>query len=606
MLSGAYGTAASLAACVFSVLFAPPAVAQRVTVTPDRTTIGLQETLNLRIVMQGRFDDVRGPDLSDFEVVGKSTGTSISVIGGVVQQEQRVDLALQPRRAGRLRIGGVELLAGGRVVATAPAQTIQVLEKGSPAPSPSPPGPPPPSGPPAPEQEVEPQSEPEPRIGSAAPPESYAGRPAFLWVRVPERTLYVGEPVYVEYVLFVRSNMPVQGVRSEGMPDFKGFVVEQPPRTEDQGRRVRVRGVPYDAYVQWRGALAALGPGRAVLPPMSLILSIGDLFTERRIRVANDPVALDFQEPPADGRPADYVPGTVGQFVVHATLDHAKIRVGESAVLSIQVTGSGNLRALKVPDIVVPAGLKVSRVPSSDLDERVVDAGGISGRRLFQYLLTAEAEGEYEIPRVSLAFFNPLTGRYERTRSDVLKLTVAGHATGGPVHEVEAAPPRVVDILASSDLSAPPPPPSRVLDPVLVQVGIAMPVFVFGVAEAAVRLRESRIRNEADRRRRRALAEAQKELRRLARDPSSDSFWAQVDRVIREFVRARFGVSADQADLAKALLRSGASPDAIEALLAELDACAFGRFAPSAAQDRDRAATLQRVRACLAALDRAP
>ncbi len=582
------------------------ALAQSVTVTADRTSLALGESLRLRIVMQGRFEDARGPDIPDFDVIGKSTGTSISVIGGTVQQEQRVDLTLVPRRAGRLRIGPVELLSDGRVVASSQALTIQVSER--PGAPPAPQGPPPQApAQPAPSPQAD-EAPPEPT--APGPPDQYAGRQAFLWAHVPDRTLYVGEPVYVEYVLFVRAGLPVQGARAERLPDFKGFVVDQAATPEHQGRRVRVRGVPYDAYVQWRGAVTALGPGKATLDTMSVILVTGDLFSQRGYRVSSEPVVVDFQDPPATGRPADFLAGTVGAFVIRSVLDKDRIRVGDSALLTVTVSGSGNLRAVKAPDVQVPEGLRVSRVPSSDLDERMVDLGGVSGRRLFQFLLTAEREGEYEIPRMDLAYFNPVTSRYERSHTDPLRLVVAGHATGGPVREVRAPEGRIVEIVGSADLSERPEPRTMTPFPAEVVGGfLAGPVLLFLGVEAAVRHRQWRSRNHEALRRRKALSEARTALRRLARTPPEDprDFWAGLDRVIRDFLRARFDVSADlpHEEVRAALLAREVSSDAVEVLVAEMDACAFGRFAPSAAQDQDRGASLDRVRACLAALDRA-
>ncbi len=589
----------------FSGLLSPyAALAQSVTVTADRTSLAAGESLRLRIVMQGRFEDARGPDIPDFDVVGKSTGTSISVIGGVVQQEQRVDLTLVPRRAGRLRIGPVELLSDGRVVASSRPLTIEVSDRAPPAPQ-GPPSPAPPQPVPAPAEEEE-----APAPTAPGPPDQFAGRQAFLWVRVPDRSLYVGEPVYVEYLLFVRSGLPVQGVRAEAMPDLKGFVVEQARTPEDEGRRVRVRGTWYDAYVQWRGALTALGPGKATLDPMSVILVAGDLFSQRRYRVSSDPVAIEFQDLPTTGRPADFSAGTVGSFVIRSVLDKDRIRVGDSALLTVTVSGSGNLRAIKAPDLRAPEGIRVARVPSSDLDERVVDVGGVSGRRLFQYLWTAEREGEYDLPRLDLAFFNPMTGRYERSRTDPLRLVVAGHAGGGPIREVQTPAGRVVELVADADLSAPsgPRPPSSL--PASVVGGfLAGPALFFLGVEAVVRHRQWRSRNHEALRRRRALSEARAALRHLAREAPEDprDFWAGLDRVLRDFLRARFDVSADlpHEEVRAALLARGVPADAVDALIGEMDACAFGRFAPSAAQDRDRPASLDRVRACLAVLDRA-
>lgn len=588
-----------------ALLFAFQAFGQSVKVTVDRTTMGLGETLRLRILLQGRFDDVRGPEMPDFDVVGKSTSTSISVIGGALQQEQRYDLTLMPRRAGRLRIGPVEVLAGGRVVAASQPVTVEVLERGVVPKKPSP----------APEERTaeegieRPAEEAEAADEGAAGPERYAGQLAFLWVRRPDRTLYVGEPVVIEYVLYVRSNVPVQGVRVEKAPELKGFVVDQAQVSGDQGKRVKVRGMWYDTYVQWRGALTALGPGQAAVDSMAVVLMAGDIFTQRRYRVVSEPVVLTFHETPAAGRPADFVPGTVGTFVVQAALDKNAIRVGESAILSITVSGSGNLRAIRAPSVEIGDGLRVSRVPSSDLDEKVVGVGGVTGRRVFQYLLTAEREGEYEIPRIEIAFFNPVKEAYERARSEPLRVVVSGVTGVGPIREVKAPSPRIVEIIPSMEVTGATTANLLQMPDLGVLAGTLLgPLgFLLG-CEAYVRYRGWKRKNEGALRRERALKEAEKVLRRLTKAEGMEqrAFWAQIEGVIREFLRDRFGVSVElpQQELKQALTALGVADDAVDELLAELEACAFGRFVPTRAMDEDRQKAIERVRGCLRRLDR--
>jgi hypothetical protein len=576
--------------------------AQSVRVVPDRTSIALGETVTVQIVLSGKFDDARGPDIPDFDVAGRSSGSSISIVNGVVTQEQQVTLSLAPKRAGVLAIGAIELVAGGRVVASSKPVSIRVSGRGAVPPSPSPaPG----AAPPGPQEAPEPS--PPPAAAGASVPERYAGSRWFVLARVTDRPVFAGEPVYVEYVLFVQQNVGLSDAQVEGAPSMKGFVVSQPAGNPPPARRVVVGGVAYNAHVVWRAALTALGPGKAVLPSVNVILSVGDRFFAQRRRATSEPVELDFRPVPSQGRPADFVEGTVGRFVVTARLDKTAVRVGDSAVLTVEVSGAGNLQAIKRPEVRGPEGLRVSVVPAADLDEVVVNAGGISGRRAFQYLLTPEREGEIDVGRVEVPFFDPLQARFDRSRTEPLKI-VATPRGGGPIQEARGEP--IVSIVASSDLAPAPEAPVRApVTVALAWAGITLPVAGFLFADLAARRRGWLARNGASVRKRQALSRARSDLASLARDRSLGpaAFWGELDRVLREFVDRRFDVVATgltQADLAAALGARGAPAGAIEVLVAELDGCAFGRFAPSAAQERDRATAVERARACLAALDR--
>ncbi|MBM4396501.1 MAG: protein BatD [Deltaproteobacteria bacterium] len=596
--------AAMLALGVLASGLPAAASAQQVRVAPGRTSLPLGETVTVQIVLSGRFDETRGPDLADFDVVGKSSGTSVSVVNGQMTQEHQVTLQLLPKRAGTLTIGSIELVSAGKVVASSRPVQIRVSGKGAPPTAPAPPpGAPPESAP----EGAPPDAAPEP---SAPAPQSlarFAGKRWFLVPRVPERPLYAGEPIYVEYVLYSAADLSVADARLETPPALKGFVVTQPRDPDTELRRVRIGEVPYDGRVVWRGAVTPLEAGRVVLPPASAAIYVGDGFFVQTRRVASDAVTLDILPLPDSGRPADFVEGTVGQFVVRASLDKSSVRVGEAALLTVDVTGSGNLSSLRAPPVPPPPGMRVARVPASDLDETVVDRGGVSGRRAFQYLLTPEREGRFEIGRIELPHFNPVAGRYERSRTEAIRVVATGGA-GGPIHEVRKE--RIVPVIASSDLApAPGRVPDRSVGREVVMAGVGVPMALFLVAEAVARRRAWRERNGTSHARRRALADAEKRLKSLARSaPAGEGFWSGLDGVIRDFVSTRFGVpvaALTSDDLRAALAAAGAEAEVADALLAELEHCAFGRFAPSAAMERDRSASVDRVRRCLAGLDRA-
>lgn len=599
------GTLQCLAA--FLILWVPLSVIAQthaVHVIPDRKSISMGQQLSVRVVIEGRVDAVKGPDLSDFHVLGKSTGTSISIVNNQVNQKQTIDLTLSPRRPGDLTIGKVRVMVAGDVAASSGPVRIQVGGQGA---TKAPPGAPARKGGAQTPSRAPGQAVPSP---SPAPPAAVQAdrRKAFLQARAPDRPLYAGEPVYVEYVLYAGADVPVQGIRVETPPELKGFVVEQLAGSPDRGRQVRLQGSRYEAHVQWRGAVAALESGEAILDPMTVTLFVGDFFSQRRYRLSSEPVRLDFKVPPARGRPADYVKGTVGRFVVSSGLDKDRVQVGDSAILTVEVAGTGNLRAVKDPAIRAMEGLRVSSVPTADLDELVIDQGGISGKRTFQYLLTPEREGTFEIGRVSLPFFNSLSGRYERTRTPVIRLTAVGGGTGGPTRP-KGPNHDVVRIISQSDLS--PHAGSRVtgIDPLVIMAGMLLPLVFFLGAEIWSRRRDYLSRNQGSLARRAALRKAEKQLSRLSASKGEDpaSFWAGLDAAVRGFLAARFGFSAiglTHEEILETLRGRGAPSEVARDLVAEMEACAFGRFAPSAAMERDREGALQRIRECLKGLDK--
>jgi len=555
----------------------------------DKSTVTLDDRLTLTISLSGNFESIKGPDLQDFDVLSKSSGTSISIIGGHIQQEQTITLVLAPKRQGRLKIGEVSLLSGGRVVASAGPIFVNCVGGGGrvpvmPAPQPE-------------EKEEEQEQEEPPPV-----PKAKKGlETIFVSVRYPERTLYVGEPVFVEYVLYVRSGIPATGYWPEEMPAFKGYVTDQLPVRSGQGKEVFISGVRYVAYTLWRGLVTALNEGAFPLDEMKVVVKIGDFFRERSVLVKSEPVTLSFKRPPLENRPADYVEGTVGSFVIQSSLDKDKIKVNESAVLTVKVEGSGNLRGIRPKDIEIPNGLRINPIPGADLDEVVADVAGMSGKRVFQYLITGEKPGDYLIPKISLAFFNPITERYERTTTKPLALSVLSE---GFSPQMEAKNERnIVDIVRK-------PVVERVEirqtkgenhNRVLV-AAVSLALVFYAGCEASLRLRGIRLRKGE-----RPLSGAKKELLALeSKGLSLPDFCGAIERIIRAYLSERFSMPAfalGYEELRDKLLEKGVKTEDVQSLLWELEACAFAKFAPTSSQKGDMNKAVQRVLALLERID---
>lgn len=100
------------------------AQAAGLTAEPDRTQLGANETLSLRVIAEGRLSG--DPDLSplekDFEVLNRSTSSRMTIVNGSMSQTREWVLELAPRRTGELQIPALSL--GGE--RTSPIR-VQVL-----------------------------------------------------------------------------------------------------------------------------------------------------------------------------------------------------------------------------------------------------------------------------------------------------------------------------------------------------------------------------------------------------------------------------------------------------------------------------------------------
>ena len=89
--------------------------------------------------------------------------------------------------------------------------------------------------------------------------------------------------------------------------------------------------------------------------------------------------------------------------------------------LRITVSGSGNIKLLKVPELQLPAGLEKYEPKSI---ENINRGGVISGQKIVDYLIVARSPGTKEIPPVEFTYFDQSSRRYVTLKSQSFKINV--------------------------------------------------------------------------------------------------------------------------------------------------------------------------------------
>jgi len=109
---------------------------------------------------------------------------------------------------------------------------------------------------------------------------------------------------------------------------------------------------------------------------------------------------------PEQGRPADFT-GAVGQFELEVETQGRGFEVGEPVVLTLKITGKGNLDKIERPTLSELAG-------GFDVDETLSPGEVKDGLVLFQQTVRAKQPGVQEIGPVSFPYFDPVEGLYKR------------------------------------------------------------------------------------------------------------------------------------------------------------------------------------------------
>jgi len=396
-------------------------------------------------------------------------------------------------------------------------------------------------------------------------------------------TVYVGQQANYEVAVFLNETVRDKLRRNPTFypPDMQAMLAYDLAPVSGATPRRKVGTRCFDALVYQR-ALFPLVPGRFVIAPAQLVYSLpltSSFFSrEESHELVTDSTILVAIEPPAMGRPAEYT-GAVGDLAIASRVDSPRGRVGDPMLLTVRLSGAGNVKLFPPPKLNIPWANLVRA------DERVhVDTAArkIRGSKEFDWVLTPKIAGELDLPPIRYGYFNPDTHRYAIASAAPERITIAPGARA--VADTGRSEP-LLSLRTEYRGPVDRPPTDRAH-------------FWLLLALAPLPATLGRIRRSP----RRAVAPtAAAKLRTMARNSITAHDPCEVRRVFANAIAERLGVSVERftrpGSVARALRRAGVSTavaQEAERLLRELDEAAYGRATNLRDDTLDRAVAVVR------------
>lgn len=229
---------------------------------------------------------------------------------------------------------------------------------------------------------------------------------------LPE-TVFVGQQANYEVAVFVNGVVRDRLRRNPTFfpPDMQSMLAYDLPARNVSPRHDGGSNC-FDALVYQR-ALFPLMPGRFAIPPAQLVYSLplsSSFFSrEETHELQTDSTIVVAVDPPLAGRPPEYG-GAVGHVRVSSKLDTSASRVGDPMLLTVRVSGTGNVKLFPRPAVGVPWATLVKGDERVDVD---TTARRIAGAKEFDWVLTPRIAGELDLPPIRYGYFDPDARRYE-------------------------------------------------------------------------------------------------------------------------------------------------------------------------------------------------
>lgn len=405
---------------------------QLVMSAPNAVAVGDQFRLTFNISEKG--DNLTLPDLGNFDILmgpSYSSSTSIQIINGKTTQsnEYSYTYILRARQEGTftIRPGSVEV--NGKTYQSNPL-TIQVV-KGQPA------------GSAAQGQAPAGQSQQEASQGSGV-----SRTDLFIRLELSRYQAYKGQQIIATVKLYANPNLPLAGFEEVNLPTYEGFYTQdiEIPQQINFKREVFNDRI-YQVGILKKTVLFPQQTGSISIKPFSITTLVQQRVRQRsffddffagvqtvRAKLTSDPVSVSVRDlPPA---PAGFC-GGVGDFKISSAISQSSVTTNDAVTLKINFTGTGNIRLIQPPKLDLTGDFELYDPNATD-NVKASDTG-LTGTKTIEYLFQPRYEGNYKIPAIRIAWFNPATGQYVTQSTPEYDLKVAkgaGDATPGTTASV--------------------------------------------------------------------------------------------------------------------------------------------------------------------------
>ena len=261
-----------------------------------------------------------------------------------------------------------------------------------------------------------------------------SGSDLFIKVSANKKRVYEQEPILLTYKVYTLVGLT--SLRGD-MPDLKSFYTQEVSLPSQKSFSIETfNGRPYKTTTWSQYVMFPQMTGKLQIPsitfegivvqqnrnidPFEAFFNGGSGYIEVKKKIVAP--GIEIQVDPLPERPAGFS-GGVGHFSVSASLNKTETKANDPVTLRITVSGSGNLKLVKQPQIELPKDF--DKYEPKVTDKTKLTSAGIEGSMIYDILIVPRHQGHYELPPVSMTYFDTTAKAYKTVTSEPLVLDVA-------------------------------------------------------------------------------------------------------------------------------------------------------------------------------------
>ena len=555
---------------------------------PSHVSVGEQFRLTYTVNTQNATDFRAGDIPGELEVLigpNRSMQSSYQMINGHTSSSSSITYTyiVCATKNGSFTIPPAHVVVGGKTIAS---NTLNIKVSGSPQASSGS------SGSPRQHRQDE-QGE----IRDAG--SQISGSDLFIKVSANKKRVYEQEPILLTYKVYTLVGLT--SLRGD-MPDLKSFYTQEVSLPTQKSFSIETfNGRPYRTTTWSQYVMFPQMTGKLQIPsitfegivvqqnrnidPFEAFFNGGSGYIEVKKKIVAP--GIDIEVDPLPERPAGFS-GGVGHFTVSASLNKTETKANDPVSVRITVSGTGNLKLVKQPQIELPKDF--DKYEPKVTDKTKLTTAGIEGSMIYDILIVPRHQGHYDIPPVSLTYFDTTSKTYKTVTSEPLTLDVAKGSGPSAMSDYSGQQDlqelsRDIRYIKTGNVR------QQGIDEfffgsVPYWITLAIMVLVFISLFVIFRQRAIENANVTKRRAGKANKVATKRLKKASKlmaDNKPGEFYDEVLRALWGYVGDKLNIPVEQLshdNISQRLSDRGVGEETIAQFMGALDECEFERYAP--------------------------
>ena len=262
---------------------------------------------------------------------------------------------------------------------------------------------------------------------------SISGSDLFIKVTASKQHVREQEPILLTYKVYTLVGLTQLNGK---MADLKSFYSREVPLPQEKQFHIEnFNGKPYRTVTWQQYVVFPQTTGKLEIPsitydgivvqqnrnvdPFEAFFNGGSGYVEVKKQIKAPGITI--QVDPLPQRPAGFS-GGVGRYSISAQLDKDEVKANDPVRLRVVVSGVGNMKLLKQPEVKFPKDF--DHYDAKVTDKTQLTTNGLEGSITYDFLAVPRHQGDFEIPAIEYVYFDTQANAYKTLKTEPFKLHV--------------------------------------------------------------------------------------------------------------------------------------------------------------------------------------